>query len=129
MNRPRILLVLLAVISTLIVIAGIVYGQTRTTQSKQNKQSTDKPQSKQDEKSAKETTESGTISVVAVGDVMLGTSYPDGLLPPNDGANELAEVAPILRTGDITFGNLEGPLLDGGSTSKCTDPTRPCFSF
>ncbi|HZS48563.1 MAG TPA: CapA family protein [Blastocatellia bacterium] len=128
MNRPRIL-VLLAAILTIIVIAGIVYGQTRTTQSKQNKQSSDKPQPKPDEKSAKDAADSGTISVVAVGDVMLGTSYPDGLLPPNDGANELAEVAPILRTGDITFGNLEGPLLDGGSTSKCTDPTRPCFSF
>jgi poly-gamma-glutamate capsule biosynthesis protein CapA/YwtB (metallophosphatase superfamily) len=69
------------------------------------------------------------IKIKAVGDIMLGTSYPDGLLPPNDGANELAEVAPILRDADLTFGNLEGPLLDGGSSTKCTDPTKRCFSF
>jgi poly-gamma-glutamate capsule biosynthesis protein CapA/YwtB (metallophosphatase superfamily) len=69
------------------------------------------------------------IKIHAVGDIMLGTSYPEGLLPPNDGADELAEVAPILRDADLTFGNLEGPLLDGGSSTKCTDPTKKCFSF
>ena len=70
------------------------------------------------------------IKIAAVGDIMLGTSYPDGLLPPNDGANLLTEVGPILRAADMTFGNLEGPMLEGGSSSKCTDPTsKRCFSF
>jgi len=56
------------------------------------------------------------IVVTAVGDVMLGTTFPDetgGLLPPNDGADLLQEVTPILKRGDIVFGNLEGPLVDG----------------
>src|SRR5437870_12469056 len=67
-------------------------------------------------------TDDSEIKIAAVGDIMLGTSYPDGLLPSNDGADLLTEVAPILRAADMTFGNLEGPLLDGGSSTKCTDP-------
>ena len=63
------------------------------------------------------------IVVTAVGDVMLGSTYPDetgGLLPPNDGADLLAEVTPLLKRGDIVFGNLEGPLYDGDEPSaKC----------
>ncbi len=60
------------------------------------------------------------ITFMAVGDVMLGSSFPDeSRLPPNDGADLLHEVTPILQKGDIVFGNLEGPLVDGGSTKKC----------
>jgi hypothetical protein len=72
------------------------------------------------------------IVVTAVGDVMLGTTFPDaGLLPPNDGADLLAEVTPILRRGDIVFGNLEGPLLDGDDPSaKCRGKAvGHCFAF
>src|SRR5262249_35262521 len=39
------------------------------------------------------------IVLAAVGDVMLGSTFPDesgGNLPPDDGASELSEVAPIL---------------------------------
>jgi hypothetical protein len=73
------------------------------------------------------------IIFIAVGDVMLGTTFPDatgGLLPPNDGADILQEVTPILRHGDITFGNLEGPLVDEGVSAKCRGKREgTCYAF
>lgn len=71
------------------------------------------------------------IVFAAVGDVMLGSAFPDdGGLPPDDGAGELAEVAPILSAADVAFGNLEGPLADGGTSEKCAH-SRPgrCYAF
>lgn len=74
------------------------------------------------------------IVVTAVGDVMLGSTFPDetgGLLPPNDGAGLLAEVTPILKRGDVVFGNLEGPLYDGDEPSaKCRGKAPGhCYAF
>lgn len=70
---------------------------------------------------------------VAVGDVMLGTTFPDesgGDLPPNDGADLLKEVTPILKLGDITFGNLEGPLTEDGVSAKCKGKRAgTCYAF
>ncbi len=66
------------------------------------------------------TAERPEIVVAAVGDVMLGSAFPDDSgLPPNDGRDELAEVAPILSSADVAFGNLEGPLVDDGTSEKC----------
>jgi poly-gamma-glutamate capsule biosynthesis protein CapA/YwtB (metallophosphatase superfamily) len=70
------------------------------------------------------------IKVMAVGDVMLGSNFPDDSgLPPNDGADLLREVTPRLQRGDIVFGNLEGPLVDGGKTKKCGRKTGTCYAF
>lgn len=73
------------------------------------------------------------IVITAVGDVMLGTTFPDdkgGDLPPNDGAGLLDEVTPILKHGDVVFGNLEGPLVDGGESAKCHNKKiGTCFAF
>lgn len=70
------------------------------------------------------------ITIAAVGDIMLGsTSINDSYLPPNDGADILKEVTPILSKADIAFGNLEGPMLEGGSTSKCAPNSSRCFAF
>ena len=73
------------------------------------------------------------IDFVAVGDVMLGTTFPDATgasLPPNDGVDILQEVTPILKRGDITFGNLEGPLVDGGVSAKCRGKALgTCYAF
>lgn len=70
------------------------------------------------------------LTVAAVGDVMLGSTYPSDLLPPEDGAAAFAAVAAELRGHDLAFGNLEGPLLDGGSPAKCgTLPPGRCFEF
>ncbi len=71
-----------------------------------------------------------TVSIIGVGDIMMGTYYPDpSYLPPNDGKDLLKEVAPILKAADLTFGNLEGVLLDGeGHPKSCKDP-KICFIF
>lgn len=70
------------------------------------------------------------IKVVAVGDVMLGSNFPDDSgLPPNDGADLLREVTPILQRGDVVFGNLEGPLVDDGKTKKCGHKVGTCYAF
>lgn len=71
---------------------------------------------------------------------MLGsTSINETFLPPNDGRGMLDAFTPVLSKADIAFGNLEGPLIDGGTTSKCP-PVKPpkegeepkpirCFAF
>jgi hypothetical protein len=73
------------------------------------------------------------IVVTAVGDVMLGTTFPDasgGDLPPNDGAGLLDEVTPLLKHGDVIFGNLEGPLTEGGDSAKCHGKKEgTCYAF
>ncbi|HZD54326.1 MAG TPA: CapA family protein [Woeseiaceae bacterium] len=70
-----------------------------------------------------------TFTVAAVGDMMLGTDYPENQLPDDDGASFLAEVTPVLTEADIAFGNLEGVLVDGGTPRKvCRNPAA-CFLF
>lgn len=74
------------------------------------------------------------ITIAAVGDIMMGSPYPnDTRMPPNDGADLLKEVTPILSAADIAFGNLEGPITDSGVSQKCghpkpDEPVR-CFAF
>ncbi len=69
------------------------------------------------------------ITIAAVGDMMLGTDYPEDHLPDDDGAGFLAEVAPVLGAADLAFGNLEGVLLDGGEPRKTCSDARACFLF
>lgn len=55
------------------------------------------------------------INIAAVGDIMLGTAYPDGsTLPADGGVNSFGPALANLRGADITFGNLEGVLLNAG---------------
>ncbi len=70
------------------------------------------------------------VSIVAVGDMMLGTNYPSAsYLPANGGKDLLSEVTPILQNADVTFGNLEGTILDSGGTAKrCKNPAV-CYVF
>jgi len=57
-----------------------------------------------------------SVCIAAVGDIMLGTSYPDKkTLPPDSAKNSFKNVINELRAADITFGNLEGTLLDTGA--------------
>ncbi|MDM7923572.1 MAG: CapA family protein [Pyrinomonadaceae bacterium] len=66
-----------------------------------------------------------TISIAAVGDIMLGSPYPkNDRMPPNDGADILKGVTPIISAADIAFGNLEGPMTDSGESIKCK-PKKP----
>lgn len=70
-----------------------------------------------------------TISIIGVGDIMMGTNFPkEDYLPPR-GTNLLDSVKHILKDADVTFGNLEGVLLDdGGDPKKCNNPNA-CYLF
>ncbi len=69
------------------------------------------------------------LTVAAVGDVMLGTDYPQNTLAADDGRGLLAPVAPELRAADIAFGNLEGVLMDGGEPVKTCKDAKVCYLF
>src|SRR5476651_509513 len=57
-----------------------------------------------------------SFCIAAVGDIMLGTSYPDNrTLPPDSAKLSFKNVLNALHGADITFGNLEGTLLDTGA--------------
>jgi hypothetical protein len=69
------------------------------------------------------------ISIASVGDMMLGTDFPENHLPDDDGAGFLAAVTPWLAGADVAFGNLEGVLVDGGEPAKkCSNPSA-CYLF
>ncbi|MBT8373633.1 MAG: CapA family protein [Deltaproteobacteria bacterium] len=60
------------------------------------------------------------ISVMAVGDIMMGTDFPDKykILPPDDGKDLFIHAQNLLKKGDLVFGNLEQVLIDGGKCAK-----------
>ncbi len=62
--------------------------------------------------------------------MMLGTNYPAAsYLPPNGGKGMLKDVEEILRAADVTFGNLEGTIIDkGGTPKRCNNPSA-CYVF
>lgn len=64
----------------------------------------------------------GSLSVIAVGDIMMGSDYPVNMLPPNWGNDLYSNVVNILRSADLTLGNLEGVLLTDGTCAK--EPAR-----
>ena len=69
------------------------------------------------------------LSIASVGDMMIGTDYPQNHLPDDDGVGFLAAAAPYLSSADVTFGNLEGVLLNGGEPGKkCSNPNA-CYLF
>jgi hypothetical protein len=71
-----------------------------------------------------------TVTIIGVGDIMLGTHFPSvNYLPPNDGKNILDSVKTYLKDADVTFGNLEGTMVDeGGEVKKCNNPAI-CYAF
>ncbi len=80
-------------------------------------------------KNTTQATQADTVTVIGVGDIMMGTNYPENKLPPNDGAFLMKSVESVLKNADVTFGNLEGTLLDSGGTAKtCKDP-KVCYAF
>jgi len=65
-----------------------------------------------------------TVSVIGVGDMMLGSNYPSEKYLPQK--NILENVEDILKDANIVCGNYEGTFLDKGTTTKnCSE----CFSF
>lgn len=70
-----------------------------------------------------------SITIIGVGDIMMGTNYPENRLPAQNGSLLMKEVIPILKAADVTFGNLEGLLLDeGGTARQCRNPST-CYIF
>ncbi len=77
-----------------------------------------------------------TYRIVGVGDIMIGTNVPSPDLLPVEvrrGMDLATYIDPglleILRSADVTFGNLEGVLYDGdGPHKSCGDPSL-CYVF
>ncbi len=114
MSKPKTALFSLALIPVLI--TGYFYLPKSGT--------TEKPTKQQTENQAEEDT---LITLIAVGDMMLGTNYPGPEYLP--GNNILEPVNAFLQAADITFGNLEGTVLNsGGDVKKCSDP-KTCYAF
>ncbi len=70
-----------------------------------------------------------SLTVAAVGDIMLGTDYPQERLPPDDGRSYLLTVAPVLQAADLAIGNLEGVLVSGGAPRKICATAAACYLF
>ena len=79
---------------------------------------------------ASEHSETTTLRIRAVGDIMIATDFPTGHLPPS-GQKSFGDVVPWLRDADLTFGNLEGTICSQGTTTKCRSdaPAGSCYAF
>ena len=71
-----------------------------------------------------------TVRLMAVGDIMMGTKFPnESYLPGGNGAYLWDDTRELLSHADITFGNLEGTVLDGeGDQKTCSNP-KACYLF
>ncbi|WP_109829922.1 CapA family protein [Reichenbachiella versicolor] len=71
-----------------------------------------------------------TVTLIGVGDIMMGTNFPSkNYLPANNASDLWEEVKDTLMLADVTFGNLEGVILDdGGEQKKCKNP-KVCYLF
>lgn len=72
-----------------------------------------------------------TVTIIGVGDIMLGTDYPiPEYLHPSDDCNLLLkDVKSYLKDADVTFGNLEGVFAgDKGTAKQCNNPDH-CYVF
>ncbi len=80
---------------------------------------------------AKQFSNTDTITVVGVGDIMLGTLVPStNFLPKgNDCSPLLKPTSEILRSGDVTFGNLEGVLVNSAKGAKNCGNSKNCYTF
>lgn len=74
--------------------------------------------------------EKDTLKIVAVGDIMMGTSYPDSTFLPDFQPTRLFQpLKPYLQGADICFGNLEGVLTDDLSQVKECYTEGRCYYF
>lgn len=62
-----------------------------------------------------------------VGDIMMGTTYPSMMLPAHNGDSLFRDAKQLLRKADLTLGNLEGTLCDGGKSTKGSGPNSYSF--
>ncbi len=72
------------------------------------------------------------ISIIGVGDMMLGTNYPasPNYLPPNKDCKPLLkDVKPILLDADLTFGNCEGVFSNDIRYARSCGSSKNCYRF
>src|ERR1700744_333679 len=71
-----------------------------------------------------------TICIAAVGDMMLGSAYPNNnKLPPDSAKESFAAAKPYFKGSDIVFGNLEGTLLDSGNPATYKKKLSVAYLF
>jgi len=68
----------------------------------------------------------GSILLEWVGDITPGSRYG---IPPGNGRGQLNRVSAYLRNADLTLGNLEGTLSNGGPDKCGSSGGSNCFSF
>ncbi len=70
------------------------------------------------------------VSIIGVGDIMLGTNFPHPkYLPPQNGDNLMKGLYPLLSDASISFGNLEGTFSDSLPITKRCQDTANCYAF
>ena len=68
-----------------------------------------------------------TLNIAMTGDIMMGTTFPSVMLPANEGRDLFRDAKEILVNADLTLGNLEGTLCDGGRSTKGSGPNSYSF--
>jgi hypothetical protein len=68
-----------------------------------------------------------TLNIAMTGDVMMGTTFPSIMLPANEGRDLFRDAKDVLVSADLTLGNLEGAICDGGRSTKGTGPNSYAF--
>lgn len=68
-----------------------------------------------------------SLSIIMVGDIMMGSDYPARNLPPKPECI-FQDVAVYLSNADLTLGNHEGTLLEGGICTKKIEKGK-CYAF
>ncbi|HAV92994.1 TPA: hypothetical protein DCW38_07450 [candidate division WOR-3 bacterium] len=58
------------------------------------------------------------IKITAVGDIVMGNTFPENNLPQKNGAELFMPAESLLKKGDIVVGNLECSLCDSGTLMK-----------
>jgi len=77
----------------------------------------------------------GTYRVIGVGDIMMGSDWPENGLDPRitptaDPADVLgAELVQLFRSGDVVFGNFEGTIHTSSVGAKQCGNPRLCYVF
>lgn len=69
------------------------------------------------------------ITISAVGDIMMGTTYPEDWLPEDEGRSFFHDAAPYIQASDIRLGNFEGTFFSGPTQpdGKAPGPNRYLF--
>lgn len=71
-----------------------------------------------------------SVTISAVGDIMMGTAYPSwSLLPVDEGKSLFQQASPYIQSTDIRFGNFEGTFFEGEEQhdGKMTGKNRYLF--